>query len=974
MADKLETSPRPKLRPAYMSRKERGPDFVPSKEEQAGYEFSDTEFRADMDTILSKDPIARLGFDTNRMQYDVPEGTINAHYMQDYDPSKGEYYQEVAGGEMVLQPDTVHYGPDFGSSKDTIAHETRHRGFFMLRDMEAEDPEYFEKKYGKEAALMLDPDIFSDEFITEIFDNPDATYVEPKTGKTKSMEAYFTEIDPSHLRKLKKSGALSGGTTHPELVNKGMSGLRRAAEDILEKTKSSKPKEMAKGGTTMRDQMSMFEEGGLNEEGGMVDEESGNEVPNGSTRKEVRDDIPAMLSEGEFVFPADVVRYHGLEKLMELRQEAKMGMKKMEAMGQMGNADEATLPDDIPFTMDDLIIIGEPIEKEEPEEKAYGGVLHAAAGTFVAAQPQQQLSTGIIGNQQSMYAGPNAGMPNVNSNVGFTPASSVIAATPTIGVPTPIAPPATGYSPMYQPTPTPTVAPTFEAPASKFVDDVSDAYKKVKYINPATGDTMMIDEHLGNPVQAVPAGYIRYDDYIAGGGAETTDTGPTTVGTTQTIQQSDSSDRQRILELKDSADRERAQALYDAKQKDLAEGTADALVGRWLDNKRILGAGQTLFGVNPLIGAATSAAGYREQKQLEKALDDRYSGWREGKAKGLSPEMQKKLADYQEGGFFRNTKAFGNKIFDDVKTAATGFTSNFTKKGQTAYYTKYANDVTTKGAKYDVADNPLAGNNATGFVAVKNADGSLKMNTNDMPQSDGNLSIKEQQAYDNAVSNGDSSTADHYAVIASHRAGQDAYAAAVKNGDTALAEALGKNMSAASKAQAIKYGGSVLKASESGTAKKTNTSGTGIFSKYEPVEETSTTTPTTSSKDSSSDVGGGGLFGGYSCYVATALNNKGYWPTIKKIKLIKWCMDAKPEDKFDTKLWRNGYTVFGKTIIAPHVDNKIIQWLSDGFYDSRVKKKKDVKSLLGLLFFYIPSYTIALYKMLRNDLVDIERT
>ena len=85
-------------------------------------------------------------------------------------------------------------------------------------------------------------------------------------------------------------------------------------------------------------------------------------------------------------------------------------------------------------------------------------------------------------------------------------------------------------------------------------------------------------------------------------------------------------------------------------------------------------------------------------------------------------------------------------------------------------------------------------------------------------------------------------------------------------------------------------------------------------------------------------------------------------------------MDAKPEDKFDTKLWRNGYTVFGKTIIAPNVDNKVIQWLSDGFYDSRVKNKKDLKSLIGLLFFYIPSYTIALYKMLRNDLVDIERT
>ena len=64
----------------------------------------------------------------------------------------------------------------------------------------------------------------------------------------------------------------------------------------------------------MQRQMDMFEEGGLRDEGGMVDEESGNEVPIGSTRKEVRDDIPAQVSEGEFVFPADVVRFLGLEK------------------------------------------------------------------------------------------------------------------------------------------------------------------------------------------------------------------------------------------------------------------------------------------------------------------------------------------------------------------------------------------------------------------------------------------------------------------------------------------------------------------------------------------------------------------------------------------------------------------------------------------------------------------------------------
>ena len=108
-----------------------------------------------------------------------------------------------------------------------------------------------------------------------------------------------------------------------------------------------------------------FDEGGLMEEGGMVDEESGNEVPPGSLREEVRDDIPAQLSEGEFVFPADVVRYIGLENLMRIRQEAKQGLAQMEAMGQMGNGDEAVMPDDLPFDMYDLDIEDDDLEMQQ---------------------------------------------------------------------------------------------------------------------------------------------------------------------------------------------------------------------------------------------------------------------------------------------------------------------------------------------------------------------------------------------------------------------------------------------------------------------------------------------------------------------------------------------------------------------------------------------------------------------------------
>ena len=125
----------------------------------------------------------------------------------------------------------------------------------------------------------------------------------------------------------------------------------------------------------MEKQMELFARGGLKDEGGMIDEESGNEVPIGGTREGVRDDIEANVSEGEFILSEDVTRYHGLEKLMNLRQEAKMGLKRMEAMGQMGNSDEATMPDDLPFGMDDLIIVaGSPSDDNDELNMAEGGL------------------------------------------------------------------------------------------------------------------------------------------------------------------------------------------------------------------------------------------------------------------------------------------------------------------------------------------------------------------------------------------------------------------------------------------------------------------------------------------------------------------------------------------------------------------------------------------------------------------------
>ena len=180
----------------------------------------------------------------------------------------------------------------------------------------------------------------------------------------------------------------------------------RTPEDIMNQTNLTGPEiealatlgeGKAKGGVAQ--QMELFSEGGLKDEGGTVDPVSGNDVPPGSTQEEVRDDIPAQLSEGEFVFPADVVRFLGLNFLMELRQKAKAGLKRMEEMGQMGNADEATLPDDIPFTMEDLDIA----------EDTQDNVIEANIGTFV---PPRFRQSNVYNPTANPYS-PTGVVPNI---------------------------------------------------------------------------------------------------------------------------------------------------------------------------------------------------------------------------------------------------------------------------------------------------------------------------------------------------------------------------------------------------------------------------------------------------------------------------------------------------------------------------------------------------------------------------------
>ena len=213
----------------------------------------------------------------------------------------------------------------------------------------------------------------------------------------------------------------------------------------------------------LKKQMELFDDGGLMEEGGTIDPVSGNDVPVGSTQEEVRDDIPAQLSEGEFVFPADVVRYIGLEKLMQMRQEAKMGLSMMDKMGQMGNGDEAVIPDDIPFELSDL-------DMEDDMEYNVGGYI----------PPQQSFVPSAVTTPQPAIA------------------------------PQSVTPPVEYVRPQQTTTPT---QPDYSNLSFEQVMTAPQAPRLEEIINPETGERRSINYIPG--VTQLPEGFVLASEYTA---------------------------------------------------------------------------------------------------------------------------------------------------------------------------------------------------------------------------------------------------------------------------------------------------------------------------------------------------------------------------------------------------------------------------------------------------------------------------
>ena len=97
----------------------------------------------------------------------------------------------------------------------------------------------------------------------------------------------------------------------------------------------SNTQQYSKGGEVTQ-MNKMYDEGGLATDGMDIDPVSGNDIPVGSNAEDVRDDVDAKLSSGEYVVPADVVKYLGVAQLEKLVNKAKDGLEDMEDNGRIG--------------------------------------------------------------------------------------------------------------------------------------------------------------------------------------------------------------------------------------------------------------------------------------------------------------------------------------------------------------------------------------------------------------------------------------------------------------------------------------------------------------------------------------------------------------------------------------------------------------------------------------------------------------
>jgi len=266
---------------------------------------------------------------------------------------------------------------------------------------------------------------------------------DPETGKDYSERSTTFEIDGKYYTMptvAKNGGQYTSDTIRDYVKENGpidyITGEKlpefRNREDAIEyaisRSSTRKQKDftgMAKGGAVpMDNQMRMFEEGGIADDGMNRDPVSGNEIPPGSLAREVRDDVPAQLSDGEYVVPADVVRFFGVKYFEDLRMVAKQGLQQMEQDGRIGgepmgspapqSADDALSPEEEALLQEIMAMEQQPqqqppMQQQPQPSMAVGGVVKAAYGISVEGGGNLTEDIAIGGNKPKVTTGTDTG-------------------------------------------------------------------------------------------------------------------------------------------------------------------------------------------------------------------------------------------------------------------------------------------------------------------------------------------------------------------------------------------------------------------------------------------------------------------------------------------------------------------------------------------------------------------------------------
>ena len=377
-----------------------------------------------------------------------------------------------------------------------------------------------------------------------------------------------------------------------------------------------------KGGAVMGKQMEMAF-GGFVEE---IDPVSGNEVPPGSTPKEVRDDIPAMLSEGEYVVPADVTRFYGVKFFENLREQAKVELSDMEANGRIGG--ESVPEDEDDLTEDEMALLQEVMASSPETMGMFQGGMVSQQTMPSLEQPKpmpEQMSLDLP--QPTEYNKPIGMAEGGDTKPALDPFGNPIQPSAVSPLPTtrgPMVPPAiTGGSGIYgvsggADTPATTNIPVASSPISSIpkTDGDDKVMKTVFYIH-KDGRRLSVLMFGGKPISSVPADFNEFVEdtpenrqKLNFGVADSGVGGVATEGATVSADDTDDEDFKVDIKTKVNPETpEGIKTMYEdsgVNVQDTVAGAKDALEDGFKVSK---GAGTFLGAVAPGLGLLAGLAG-----------------------------------------------------------------------------------------------------------------------------------------------------------------------------------------------------------------------------------------------------------------------------------------------------------------------------------------------------------------------------